>query len=352
MFRAIMADTIATGIPAAPAAQRGSRAVAIWLLVCAALIFAMVVVGGITRLTESGLSITEWKPVTGTFPPFTEEGWMAEFEAYQQIPEYRERNLGMTLDEYKNIYWWEYVHRLLGRIIGLAFLLPFIWFVATGQVRGRLAWQLGGVFILGGLQGALGWYMVTSGLADRISVSPYRLTAHLTLAIVIYAAVLWIAFDLLKPRPAARPIDGRALALAGLALLTIMSGGFVAGHDAGLIYNTFPLMDGHLVPEAYLDQGTWWVDAFENPASVQFHHRVLGVSTAVAAVLYWLAAWRERGLHAHAVLAAALAQVSLGISTLVLMVPIGLAALHQAGALVVLSAALLAAQAGRQISGR
>jgi cytochrome c oxidase assembly protein subunit 15 len=345
MFRAAMTNA-ATVIAEADARRHGSRVIAIWLLICAVLIFAIVIVGGVTRLTESGLSIMEWKPVTGTLPPLSEEAWRTEFEVYKQIPQYRELNAGMTLAEYKTIYWWEYLHRLLGRLIGVVFLLPFLWFLATGRLRGRLAWQLGGVFVLGGLQGALGWYMVASGLADRISVSPYRLTAHLTLALLLYAAVVWIALDLLRPRPHTMRADGRALALAVLALLTIMSGGFVAGHDAGMIYNTFPLMDGHLVPEAYLDQGSWWVDAFENPASVQFHHRVLGMTTAVATFVYWLAARRAAGDHAHAVLIAALVQASLGIATLVLYVPIPLAALHQAGAVALLTTALVAAHAG------
>jgi cytochrome c oxidase assembly protein subunit 15 len=345
MFRAAMTNA-ATVVAEPHARPPGSRAVAIWLLICAALIFAMVIVGGVTRLTESGLSIMEWKPVTGTLPPLSEEAWRAEFEVYKQIPQYREMNAGMTLAEYKTIYWWEYLHRLLGRLIGVVFLLPFLWFLAAGRLRGRLAWQLGGVFVLGGLQGALGWYMVASGLVDRISVSPQRLTAHLTLALLIYAAVVWIALDLLRPRAQATAIDRRALAFAGLALLTIMSGGFVAGHDAGMIYNTFPLMDGHLIPEAYLDQGSWWVDAFENPASVQFHHRILGVTTAAMAFAYWLATRRAAGGYAHAVLIVALVQAGLGIATLLLYVPIPLAALHQAGAVALLTTALVAAHAG------
>jgi cytochrome c oxidase assembly protein subunit 15 len=321
------------------------RAIAIWLFVCAALIFAMVVIGGITRLTESGLSITEWKPVTGTLPPLSEAEWQAEFEKYRQIPEYREKNRGMTLAEYKTIYWWEYIHRLWGRLIGVAFLLPFLWFLLRGQIRGGLAWKLGVVFLLGAAQGALGWYMVTSGLVDRISVSPYRLTSHLMLALLIYAAVLWIALDLVRPNT--RSIDGRALALACLVLLTMTSGGFVAGHDAGMIYNTFPLMDGSLVPSGYLDLDPWWRNGFENPAAVQFNHRVLGVATALFSLLYWRAARDDATGAAYAVLVVALLQASLGIGTLLLEVPIGLAALHQAGAVALLTASLVAAQGGR-----
>lgn len=322
------------------------RSIAGWLFVCAALIFALVVIGGITRLTESGLSITEWKPVTGTFPPLSDEGWQAEFEKYQQIPEYRERNLGMTLDQYKNIYWWEYLHRLGGRLVGIAFLLPFLWFLLRGRLRGQLAWKLGGIFLLGAAQGALGWYMVASGLVDRISVSPYRLAAHFTLAVLIYGAIFWVALDLVRPWHSRR--DGRALGMAALALLTMISGAFVAGHDAGMIYNTFPLMDGRLVPAGYLDHDPWWLNFLENPAAIQFNHRLLGVTTATAAILYWLAAWRDSGLHAHLVLLTALAQAALGIATLLNEVPIVLGALHQAGAVLLLTAALNAAHNGRR----
>lgn len=321
------------------------RAIAIWLFVCAALIFAMVVIGGITRLTESGLSITEWKPVTGTFPPMSETEWQAEFEKYRKIPEYREKNLGMGLAEYKTIYWWEYVHRLWGRAIGVAFLLPFLWFLLRGHIRGELAWKLGAVFLLGAAQGALGWYMVASGLVDRTSVSPYRLTAHLMLALVIYAAIVWIALELIRPKT--RGIDGRALALACLVLLTMASGGFVAGHDAGMIYNTFPLMDGNLVPAGYLDLEPWWRNLFENPAAVQFDHRALGLTTALLSLLYWRVARDDSTGAAYAVLIVALLQASLGIGTLLLEVPIVMAACHQAGAVLLLTASLVAAQGGR-----
>lgn len=321
------------------------RAIATWLFICAALIYAMVIIGGITRLTESGLSITEWKPITGVLPPFSEEGWEAEFSKYRGTSEYRERNLGMSLAEYKNIYWWEYIHRAWGRLIGVAFLFPFLWFVARGHIRGGLAWKLGGVFLLGAAQGALGWYMVTSGLDGRISVSPYRLTAHLILALFIYAAILWIALDLVRPHTGR--VDGRALGLACLALVTMMSGGFVAGLDAGMIYNTFPLMDGKLVPPGYLDLDPWWRDMLENPASVQFNHRVLGITTALFSLFYWYAARDDATGAAYSVLLVALLQAGLGIATLVFEVPIVLAALHQAGAVLLLTVALVAAQGGR-----
>ena len=331
------------------------RPVAIWLLVCCALIFAMVVIGGVTRLTESGLSITEWKPVEGTIPPLTQEAWEEAFAKYQQIPEYRLRNEGMTLAEFKNIFWWEYVHRLWGRLIGFAFLLPLIWFVVRGHVRGRLAWQLGGIFVLGGLQGALGWYMVQSGLADRVDVSPYRLTAHFGLAIAIYGATLWTALDLLRPAavgPADRNLRPGAFAFCVLVFVTMLSGGFVAGLDAGFTYNTFPLMDGRLVPAGYLDEQPWWLNLFENIAAVQFNHRLLAMTTVAAALaLWWItrravqSAARALGI---AVAAMALIQVALGIATLLLVVPIPLAAAHQGGAVILFSLALALAHEGRR----
>jgi heme a synthase len=341
--------TSSTSVLSVPArAGRSPRPVAIWLLLCCAMIFAMVVIGGITRLTESGLSITEWKPVMGTIPPLSEQDWQADFERYQQIPQYRERNAGMTLSDYKQIYWWEYVHRLWGRLIGFAYLLPLIGFVATGRVRGRLAWQLGGIFVLGGLQGALGWYMVQSGLADRVEVSPYRLTAHLGVALLIYAATLWTALDLLRPKSGGRQIDKRALALAAFVFVTMMAGGLVAGTRAGFTYNTFPLMDGRFIPAGYLDLAPWWLNAFANIAAVQFDHRLLGESTLVLALLYWGRARAQAvGSSVHLVAGMTLVQVALGIATLLLVVPIPLAALHQAGAVLLFTFALMAAQAGR-----
>jgi cytochrome c oxidase assembly protein subunit 15 len=318
------------------------------------MIFLMVVIGGVTRLTESGLSITEWKPVMGAVPPLSEPEWQAEFERYQQIPEYRERNAGMTLDQYKHIFWWEYVHRLWGRLIGAAYLLPLLGFLATGRVHGKLAWRLSGIFVLGALQGALGWYMVKSGLVDRVDVSPYRLTAHLGLALLIYAATLWTALDLLRPpslgiRGVMLRADGRALALAAFVFLTMMAGGLVAGTDAGFVYNTFPLMDGRWVPAGYLDLQPWWLNPFANLAAIQFDHRVLGISTVMLTLIYW---WRARRNAAdgtvHLVLGMALLQAALGISTLLLVVPIPLAATHQAGAVTLFTLALAAAQAGRR----
>jgi cytochrome c oxidase assembly protein subunit 15 len=316
------------------------------------MIFAMVVIGGVTRLTESGLSITEWKPVSGAIPPLSEDAWQDAFAKYQQIPEYRERNAGMTLAAFKNIFWWEFVHRLWGRLIGFVYAVPLLWFVLRGQVRGPLAWKLGGIFVLGGLQGVLGWYMVQSGLVDRIDVSPYRLTAHLGLALLIYAATLWTALDLLRPgrKEGEAPLARPALAFCGLLFLTLLTGGFVAGLDAGMSYNTFPLMDGRLVPAGYLDETPWWANLFENVAAVQFNHRALAMTTLAYAIALALAgrtaAPRVRGL-ALATSAMAAAQAALGIATLLLVVPILLAAAHQAGAVMLLTLALMLAHAAR-----
>jgi cytochrome c oxidase assembly protein subunit 15 len=339
-------------LPGTPNPERSARAVAAWLYFCCAMIFAMMVIGGVTRLTESGLSITEWQPVAGAIPPLTEQAWQEEFGKYQRIPEYRLRNTGMTLAEFKTIFWWEYVHRLWGRLIGVAYFVPLVWFAIRGYVRGALAWRLGGIFVLGGLQGALGWYMVRSGLVDRVDVSAYRLTAHLGLALAIYAATLWTALGLTRPRAAPRDRLGLASGLfAGLVFLTLLSGGFVAGLDAGMTYNTFPLMDGRLVPAGYLDAQPWWLNLFENVAAVQFNHRILALTTLLAAIALGVAgrsspAPQIRTL-AAATAAMALLQVVLGVSTLLLVVPIPLAAAHQAGAVVLLTLALALAHAAR-----
>lgn len=342
--------------PALPASEHNSHArkVAAWLLVCCAMIFVMFVIGAVTRLTESGLSITEWKPITGAIPPLTEQAWQEEFAKYQQIPEYLYVNRGMTLAEFKMIFWWEYVHRLWGRLIGIIFLIPFAWFLIRGYIRGALAWKLGGVFLLGGLQGALGWFMVASGLVDRIDVSPYRLTAHLGMAVALYGLVFWIALGLLRPTavwaPHVKRLPAGAWALLALVFVTILSGGFVAGNDAGMTYNTFPLMDGHLVPAGYLDEAPWWRNLFENVAAVQFNHRVLGITTFLSALAFAFAAARAGALGslASAIAGMALLQAALGISTLLLVVPVPLAAAHQAGAIILLTLVLAATHALRR----
>jgi cytochrome c oxidase assembly protein subunit 15 len=323
--------------------------VAAWLFFCCGLIFLMVVVGGITRLTLSGLSITEWNPVIGIVPPLSPADWAAEFARYQQIPEYRAIHFAMGLDEFKSIYYWEYLHRLLGRLIGLAFAVPFIWFLARRRLPRSLRPPLTGILVLGFLQGALGWYMVESGLADRVEVSQYRLVAHLALALAIYAAILWVALGIVRGSPFQEPSPGwrrAAEVVLALVALTILSGGFVAGTRAGLTYNTFPLMDGRLVPAGYTQLQPLWVNWFENIAAVQFDHRVLAVVTVLAVSLLWAAGLRANlpkpaGKALHVLLAVAVLQVALGISTLLLVVPIPLAAAHQAGAVLLLTSAII-----------
>ncbi len=317
------------------------------------MIFAMAVIGAITRLTESGLSIMEWAPFSGALPPLSEAEWNRVFALYRQIPEYLEENAGMTLAEFKAIFWWEWIHRLWGRSIGVVFAVPFLWFLLRGRIGRRLAPHLGAMFVLGGLQGGLGWYMVASGFAERTDVSQYRLVAHLGLAVAIYAYVLWIAMRLLdpvsEPSRGLGPARLRAclIALAVLAGITMASGGFVAGLNAGLIYNTFPLMDGQLIPDDYAALQPLALNFFENVAAVQFNHRVLAVGTVLVALVLWiwsrrlgLAPGAQRALTSAFVMA--LAQLGLGIAALVLVVPVWLGALHQAGALVLLSLILWA----------
>ncbi|MHA1600900.1 MAG: COX15/CtaA family protein [Alphaproteobacteria bacterium] len=338
---------------AAPVAQtRFDRAVGLWLLICATMILAMAVIGAITRLTESGLSIMEWAPVAGALPPLSEAEWQRMFALYQQIPEYQEINRGMSLAEFKTIFWWEYIHRLWGRLIGVVFAVPFFWFLLRRRLRPELVPHLVAMFVLGGLQGALGWYMVASGFAARTDVSQYRLVAHLAAATAIYAYILWVAFGLLIPQPApnrdARTATLRPLLawLAGVVALTMAAGGFVAGLDAGFIYNTFPLMDGRLVPADYGDMQPWIVNLFENVAAVQFNHRALATLTAIAAIGFWLYSRRLDSTPAiraacALVLTMTIVQFALGVAALVLVVPVWLGALHQAGAFVLLGLVLL-----------
>lgn len=309
-----------------------------WLIAVAALIFCMVIVGGATRLTDSGLSITEWRPLLGAIPPLTEANWLEAFQKYQKIPEYHLVNQGMTLDEFKFIYWWEWSHRFLGRIIGLAFFLPFAYFAVTGALNQGTALRCGVLFVLGGLQGALGWYMVASGLVDRVDVSQYRLAAHLTLATFIYGAILWVAFGLGSSRHA--PRRGRewvALLLAGLVLLQVAAGGFVAGLDAGFGYNTWPLIDGAFIPKGLFVAEPWWRNLFENALTVQFDHRMLAYLIAILVAVH---AFMVRSASSLLLLAAVLLQISLGIWTLLWVVPLWLGLAHQGGALLVLAAAL------------
>ncbi len=334
--------------------RNGDRAVAAWLLVCCALVFAIVVVGGITRLTHSGLSIVEWQPIVGALPPLDEAGWQETFGKYKQTPQYRLVNPGMSLDGFKSIFWWEYIHRLLGRLIGAAFLLPLLWFALRGRIARALAWKFAAIFGLGALQGALGWYMVQSGLVDNPRVSQFRLTAHLGIAFLIYAAMLWIAFDLLFARagPVSRRLRGFALALAVLVFVMVLSGGLVAGTRAGLAYNTFPLMNGRFVPPEIFALEPWYLNFSNNISTVQFDHRLIAWLLAFLVPWFWLrvrreAAPRRARLAADLLLGALALQIALGIATLLLAVPVPFAAAHQAGALLVFSAALFSAHSLR-----
>ena len=328
--------------------DRDSRQVAGWLLCCAAMVLAMVVVGGVTRLTHSGLSIVEWQPLVGTLPPLSADDWNAVFAKYRETPEYRLVNFDMDLDGFKRIFWWEYFHRLLGRVTGAVFLLPFLWFLLRGSIAHKVAWQLGGVFALGALQGALGWYMVKSGLVDDPRVSHFRLTAHLGVALAILAAELWIALGLLSPArapPGSPALAKAAVAIAGMVFVMALSGGFVAGLRAGSAYNTFPLMNGHLAPPEILALEPWWRNFFYNMATVQFVHRTIAWLLVLVVPFFWwrtLAAPLAPGARAacHLLLAALVLQVSLGIATLLLAVPVALAAAHQAGAALLLAASL------------
>lgn len=325
------------------------RLIAGWLLLVCALIFAMVVLGGVTRLTGSGLSMVHWQPIKGVLPPMNQADWQELFQRYQEFPEFQKINRHMDLEDFKGIFWLEYLHRILGRIIGLAFLLPFLVLLFLKRIPRSLTPQLAVMFILGGLQGLMGWYMVKSGLVDNPHVSQYRLTAHLMLAVLIYGYILWTALGLMRnrlgPRDAPGALRGFSVLLTALVVLTMAAGGFVAGLKAGLAYNTFPLMGGQLVPDGMFVLEPWFMNLFENITTVQFNHRVLGLTTALAVLVVWFLA-RGRTLTTatrfglHAVLAMAVVQAGLGIATLLQHVPVALGALHQAGALTLFTLAL------------
>jgi len=322
------------------------RSVARWLLVCCALVFVMVVLGGVTRLTGSGLSMVDWRPVTGILPPIGDEAWQKTFEMYQATPEFEKVNSNMDVNDFKGIFWLEYLHRLLGRLIGIVFLVPFLFFAWRGYIR-RDEWlKYTAMFVLGGMQGVLGWYMVKSGLVDNPNVSQYRLTAHLVAAFIIYAYMFWVALSLLFPSADQRHAwYGKTVALTTLITITVVSGGFVAGLKAGKIYNTFPMMGNYWVPPDIMALDPWWLNIFENLATVQFDHRILAITTFVLIVMYWYRLPRQ-DLPARAVkgvkalLHTSVLQVALGIVTLLLVVPIPLAAAHQGVAMILFTVAL------------
>lgn len=339
-----------TGVPLDPADRY--RPVGIWLLACAALVLAVVMVGGITRLTHSGLSIVEWAPIMGAVPPVTSSQWIDAFGKYRRTPEYQLVNSGMSLAAFKRIFLVEWAHRLLGRLAGVVFLVPFFYWWVRGRMPRVLVPRLSALAALGGLQGALGWYMVASGLVDVPRVSPYRLAAHLTLAVLLFGALLWTALDVLRRprRPSLVAVSVRArnlsTAVPMLVLLTIVSGGLVAGTRAGFAYNTFPLMSGRIFPDGLYASRPMWSSAFEDIVTVQFNHRLLaGVSGLVILWLWWQLTRPTRlaatQVAAHLLLGWLCLQVALGIATLVYVVPVPIAVAHQGSAVVLFGLAVL-----------
>jgi cytochrome c oxidase assembly protein subunit 15 len=337
-----------TGISSQRAAGNGP--VGWWLIAVAALIAIMVLVGGATRLTESGLSIVEWKPVTGTLPPLSEAQWAQAFEGYKAIPQYRELNAGMSLAEFKTIFWWEWSHRLLGRAIGVVYLLPFLWFLWRGVLNIELKRRLWLIFGLGALQGAVGWWMVASGLSQRVEVSQYRLATHLVLALAIFAAVVWTLRRMRERPPAVMPsrLKVTSVVLLALTFMQIYFGALVAGLRAGRVYNTWPEIDGALIPSAarLFFEEPWWRNLFDNALTVQFEHRMTAYALLALALLHAIDAVRSRAggaviSGAWYLVAAVILQAMLGILTLLNQVPIDLALAHQAVAIVVLTLAIL-----------
>ncbi|MEX2617503.1 MAG: COX15/CtaA family protein [Alphaproteobacteria bacterium] len=329
------------------------HSVAHWLFLCAAMVLAMMIIGAITRLTESGLSMVEWRPLIGVLPPMNDAEWDRVFALYRETPEYRIANAGMTLAEFQTIFWWEFIHRLWGRSIGLVFAVPFVVFLIRGMIPRGLIPHLVALFVLGGLQGVIGWWMVKSGFVDRTDVSQYRLAVHLALAFIILGYLLWVALDIVAPRNREpSPLRGHAMAVLAVIFVTAFAGGLVAGLRAGLDYNTWPLMGDSFVPDGLLSMSPVWLNVFENIATVQFDHRMLAYLSAVLVASLW---WRGRNadpLFRSAVTALAhmtVLQIGLGIATLLLVVPLPLAVLHQAGAAVTFSLAVWALHAA---SGR
>ncbi len=341
---------------ASRADERASvAAVRAWLLTVAAAIFAMIVVGGATRLTDSGLSITEWQPILGAIPPLSAGDWQEAFDKYRQIPEYQLVNKGMSLEAFKVIYWWEWAHRFLGRAVGLIFLAPFLYFWVRGTFARGVPLKLGALFVLGGAQGVLGWWMVKSGLVDRVDVSQYRLAAHLGLAFLLFGLTLWFALRLrpeggrvgldIRPRLSHAPFARWAVILIGLLYVQVLLGAFVAGLDAGKGYNTWPLMDGRIVPGGLGVMSPWYANLFENALTVQFNHRMAAYLLTGLVIAYAVAVCRSASpaavkTGAGVLVAGVVAQAALGVWTLLEAVPIGLGVAHQGGAALLLAAAV------------
>jgi cytochrome c oxidase assembly protein subunit 15 len=355
--------------------EPGPRAVGLWLLSLAAIVLCMVTLGGLTRLTGSGLSITEWQPVMGVVPPLTDSAWATEFAKYQRIPQFVRENSWMTISDFKAIYWWEWAHRLLGRMLAVAFAVPFAWFAWTGAIARRDWPRILALFLLGGLQGAIGWWMVESGLETRVSVSQYRLAIHLGTALVLLGALLWISLEYLRggirrdaalvtsdvagwkdsfdfvdtppsetPRASTFPQgSGWAFGFVGLVYVQMLLGALVAGLHAGLVYNTWPSMDGRLFPEGAFFSSPWWVNFFENAGLAQFNHRIGAYIVALSATALWFS-FRRISTHVRtsstAVLHTTLLQVALGIATLLSQAALALSAAHQLVAALLFCAAV------------
>ncbi|MDC1433314.1 COX15/CtaA family protein [Burkholderiales bacterium] len=311
-----------------------------WLVVCGILVFCMIIVGGATRLTHSGLSIVEWEPIVGTIPPLNDTDWNQVFDEYKGSPEYQLINFGMSLDEFKVIFWWEYFHRLLGRLIGFVFFVPFLFFLLTRRLNAELTGRLLGIFALGGLQGGMGWYMVASGLVDEPNVSQYRLTAHLGIAFLIFGAITWTAMSVLYPSRTNLSVPVRSMyktsvAVSATLFLMVLSGGFVAGLQAGLIYNTFPLMGNSFIPPNLFALTPFWTNFFDNMTTVQFDHRIIAYILAIMIPIFWFKLRRRDVSNrtktlSNLLLGLLALQIVLGITTLIYHVPTVLGVAHQA----------------------
>lgn len=326
-----------------------TRPVSIWLAICCLMVYCMIMIGGITRLTQSGLSMVSWEPIMGAIPPLSEADWQQAFSDYQQFPEYQAVNRGMTLGEFKGIFWWEYIHRLLGRLIGVVFFIPMVFFAFTGRLKQSLLPACVGLFVLGGLQGLMGWYMVKSGLVNDPHVSQYRLVAHLSLAVLIYGLMVWLLASQNKtPTTLPGQYRGKGCGLSRLVIvlvgLMIVSGGFMAGTHAGHIFNTFPKMGDNWIPGQLMALSPWWRNFFENTVTIQFQHRIQAAITLACIAWFYLSmqsvpkSTTRTGL--NWLMGLALLQISLGITTLVLKVPVQVAAMHQGGAILLLTAAI------------
>jgi cytochrome c oxidase assembly protein subunit 15 len=326
----------------APDFWKSRRAVGLWLLAVALVILAMVTVGGLTRLTGSGLSITEWNPIMGALPPLNDAQWAEAFAKYQRIPQYVLENRGMSLAAFKGIFWWEWAHRLLGRLLGVVFFVPFVWFAAVGAIK-RSEWpRMLLLFVLGGLQGFIGWWMVSSGLETRVSVSQYRLAIHLGAALLLLVAILWIALEYLRG-DSGRGNAKRGYAFVALVYVQMLMGALVAGLHAGLVYNTWPDMNGHVLPDTPFFAAPWWINFFENDGLAQFDHRIGAYIVAAFAVFIYMRGIRLSGyakVSAKAVAIITTFQIFLGIATLLMMAPEWLAAAHQVTAACLLCAAV------------